>query len=150
MKQPPNMQKLEEILRSSKLVAGGFMGTDSRNVYEVIDNDSATLLKLGFTAQQLAARMQQITDKAKTALGEWVKIDDKRKAKVDEAKGFLLCPWPHPGRFDKRVTTVQLLDSQQTVFWSDLNIHLIAEHGFFEGKGSAYRIDPKELVKIIF
>jgi hypothetical protein len=34
--------------------------------------------------------------------------------------------------------------------WSDLNIHLIAKHGFFEGKGSAFRIEPKELISTIF
>ena len=39
MKQPPDMQKLEEILRSSNLVAGGFMGIDRRSISEIIDDD---------------------------------------------------------------------------------------------------------------
>jgi hypothetical protein len=48
------------------------------------------------------------------------------------------------------VTTVELLDTSSTIRWSDLNIHLIAEHGFFEGKGSSFRIEPARLVAAIF
>ena len=150
MKESPQIKKLEEVLRSSKLVAGGFMGIDIRSVSEIIDIDLAQVARLGFTVEQVSGRMQEITCIATDAFGNFVKIDEKLQAKVDEAKGFLVCPWPHPGRFAKRVTTVRLIETGQTIRWSDLNIHLIEEHGFFEGKGSAFRIEPKELVKIIF
>jgi len=150
MKESPQIQRLEEVLRSSKLVAGGFMGNDVRSVSEIIDADAAQLARLGFTARQIGARMQEITDIAKGALGNWLRIDDERRAKAEEAKGAIVCPWPHPGRFAKRVTTVNVIESDQSVRWADLNIHLIAEHGFFEGKGSNFRIEPDILVKIIF
>jgi len=87
---------------------------------------------------------------AKKGLGTWVEIDQSRRAMAEEAKGSIVCPWPHPGRFDKRVTTVRLDGSDRSISWSDLNIHLIAEHGFFEGRGSPFRLDPKQLVEIIF
>jgi hypothetical protein len=150
MKKSPKESKLEEMLRSSKLVADGFMGSDNRSVSEIIEADAADLLRLGITAKQIAARMQEITNIAKTALGDWIAVDNTLNAKAEEAKGIIICPWGHIGKFEKRVTTVRLLESGQTVRWSDLNIHLIAEHGFFEGKGSAYRLDPEKLVKIIF
>jgi hypothetical protein len=150
MKESPQMRKLEAVLRSSKLVAGGFMGTDRRSLSEITEADATQLLRLGFTAKQIAARMQEITDIAKTALGNWVDLDDKRRARVDEAKGIIVCPWPHPGRFAKRVTIVDTIDSGGSIHWSDLNIHLIAEHGFFEGKGSNFRIEPEILIKTIF
>jgi len=44
----------------------------------------------------------------------------------------------------------KLNKSGQTIRWSDLNIHQIAEHSFFEGKSSAFRIEPKKMMKIIF
>lgn len=150
MKESPQNKKLEEILRSSKLVAGGFMGRDTRSVSEIIDTDANTLSKSGYTVEQVARRMQQITDMAITGLGTWVKIDDHQQAKVDEAKGAQPCPWPHAGRFAKRVTTLKHTKSRKSIIWSDLNIHLIGEHGFFEGKGSKFRIEPKELITIIF
>jgi hypothetical protein len=150
MKESPQIKKLEEVLKSSKLVAGGFMGIDTRSVSEIIDIDLAQVARLGFTVEQVSGRMQEITNIAVAALGNFVQIDKKLQAKVDEAKGWLVCPWPHPGRFAKRITTVSFIETGQTIRWSDLNIHLIAEHGFFEGKGSAFRIEPEELVKIIF
>lgn len=150
MKESPQSKKLDEMLRSSKLAAGGFMGNDSRNVSEIIDNDLAIVSQSDLTKEQLAARMHEITNKAISLLGNWAEIDDNLLAKVDEAKGSLVCPWPHSGRFAKRVTYVKSIETGETIQWSDLNIHFIEEHGFFEGKGSDFRIEPKELIKIIF
>ena len=150
MKKPPKIDKLEEVLMSSKLVRGGFLGIDKRSVAEIINADAFDVSKLGYDTTQIAGKMQEITDIAKTGMGTWVAVDDKRKAMTQEAKGMLVCPWPHPAGFDKRVTTVKLVDSKDTIYWADLNIHLISEHGFFEGKGSDFRIEPQELIKIIF
>jgi len=150
MKKSPDIQKLEEMLRSSKLVAGGFMGPDPRGVMEIIDADMAEVSILGQSVNQIAARMLEITKAATKGLGTWVDIDEKRMAKVDEARGFVICPWPHPARFDKRVTTLKMLDSGKEILWSDLSIHLIAEHGFFEGKDAAFRLEPAELIEMIF
>jgi len=150
MKESPQTRKLEQMLRSSKLVAGGFMGTDSRSVAEIIDADTCELTRLGYTTEQIISRMQAITNTAKAGFENWVRIDDKRQAFVAEARGFTICPWPHSGHCAKRVTTVERLDSGETIHYSDLNIHMIAEHGFFEGKGSPFRIEPEKLVGVIF
>lgn len=149
MKQSPDNQKLEQILRSSKLVAGGFMGTDTRSFSEVIDADSTELVRLGFTNEQVAGRMRQITKLAIKGLGTWVRIDDNKEASVQEAKGSLVCPWPHPGRYAKRITTVRDVRSGECVSWSDLNTHLIDQHGFFGGRGSMFRIEPGQVVRKI-
>jgi hypothetical protein len=149
MKESPPDKKLDEVLRSSKLVAGGFMGHDTRSASEIVDADAAELSRGGFTKEQAAARMRHITRIAKSGLGTWVRVDDNLEAKVDEARGRLVCPWPHPGRFAKRVTSVRVIATGMSIRWSDLNIHLIGEHGFFEGKGSSFRIEPKDLVAII-
>ncbi|MBN2180508.1 MAG: hypothetical protein JW715_01240 [Sedimentisphaerales bacterium] len=150
MKESPQNNKLEALLRSSKLVAGGFMGSDNRGVLEIIDADKIELSRLGFTCQQLASRMRQITDAAKTGLETWVQIDDNLEAKTEEARGFLPCPWPHAGRFVKRVTIIRRINTSETIQWSDLNIHLIGGHGFFQGRGSNFRIEPAILIKMIF
>ena len=150
MKESPQTRRLEQMLRSSKLVAGGFMGTDSRSVAEIIDADTRELSRLGYTAEQIVSRMQTITNTAKAGFENWVRIDDERQAVVQEARGFTICPWPHSGHCAKRVTTVERLDSGETIHFSDLNIHMIGRHGFFEGKGSAFRIEPEKLVGVIF
>ena len=150
MEEAPQDKKLDDILRSSRLAAGGFMGEDRRSVYELIDADARVLVELDVTKEQIAARMRHITDIAKSGLGTWVPVEKNLNAKVDEARGSLICPWPHPGTFPKRMTTVRVMETDVSIRWSDLNIHLIGEHGFFEGKGSDFRIEPKELVRLIF
>ena len=150
MKKSPNLQKLEEVLRSSTLSAVGFMGSDNRSLTEIVDADLAELARLDYTTGQLAEKMQQITDLAAKALGNWAHIDDTHQAKVAEAKGRIPCPWPHPAYFAKRVTTLKDTETGDEIKWSDLNIHLIKEHSFFEGKGSPFRIEPRQLIQILF
>ena len=60
MKQSPRDKKLEEVLRSTKLVAGGFMGTDTRHPIEIIEADIVALsprlvICLGDSFDDLAA-----------------------------------------------------------------------------------------------
>ncbi|MGD9110302.1 MAG: hypothetical protein PVG93_05130 [Phycisphaerales bacterium] len=150
MKKSPDQQKLEQVLRSSMLSAVGFLGDDNRSLTEIIEADLTELAKLNFTADQLAEKMQQITDLAAKALGNWAQIDDTHQAKVAEAKGRIPCPWPHPAYFAKRVTTLKDTETGDEIKWSDLNIHLIKEHSFFEGKGSPFRIEPKQLIRALF
>jgi hypothetical protein len=116
----------------------------------VIDADAGELSKLGLTKEQVAERRQEITQVAISGLGSWVQVGGDLEGKVDEAKGWLVCPWPHKGKLAKRITIVKVIETGETIRWSDLNIHLIGEHGFFEGKGSDFRIEPREIVRIIF
>lgn len=150
MKKSPQQEKLETLLRSSKFSACGFMGSDKRSLWEIIDSDAAELEKLGKTKEEIAARMQELTDLAKPALGDWVNAGKNLQVSVDDNRGMIPCPWPHRVRCLKRITTATQTDTCRSVRWSDLNIHLIKEHGFFEGQNSPFRIEPKELIEIIF
>lgn len=150
MKQDPETQRLDSVLRSSVLVAGGFMGNDPRSVTELIDADAVELVRSGVTNEQLAARMEEITKEAAGAQGTWIEIGPDCEAQVDETRGATSCPWRHPGKYFKRVTTVRRKGSEQTIRWSDLSIHMIHDHGFFEGRGSMFRIEPADLVKMLF
>ncbi len=150
MKKSPQQRKLERLLRSSKFSASGFMGNDRRNLWEIIDQDAAVIARRGKTMEEVAARMQHLTDLAKQGLGDWIQITKNVHVSIDDSRGMIPCPWPHRVRCLKRITTARHLPSDRVVRWSDLNIHLIKEHGFFEGKGSQFRIEPDQLIDIIF
>ena len=60
MKQSPQDKKLNEILRSSKLVAGGFMGIERRNFCAIIDADATELAGLGLTQEQVVLRLGKL------------------------------------------------------------------------------------------
>lgn len=150
MKKTPQMQKLEEILRSSQIVAGGFLGSDTRPLTEIIEEDMATVASYGHTVADVAKRMRAITDAAAHGLGTEVKIDANLRAAVDDNRGTLVCPWPEEGQFLKRLTRATRTDTGDSLTWSDLSIHLIGEHGFFQGRGSPFRIEPCVLITTIF
>lgn len=150
MKMSPQDKKLDEALRSSMLVADGFMGSDARPAAEIIEADAATLERSGVSAARLARRMRELTAKAQQGLGTWVDADAGLRVMSEEYKGFLVCPWAHAGHYNKQVTVAERQSTGQTLTWTDLNVHLIEAHGFFEGHGSAFRIEPEEAVRFLF
>jgi hypothetical protein len=48
----------------------------------------------------------------------------------------------------KKATPV--LRKQPIIRWSDLSLHFIEAHGFFQGKGSPFRLEPRGLVEALF
>jgi len=150
MKRTPELQRLEEILRVSRIVSGGFMGNDPRVLEEILDADAAEVSRHGYTTEQIASRMLELTKRAQAGLGTPVKLDEKREGFVDENRGQLVCPWPHAGRYLKTVTNLRRTDTGEIIRWSDLAVHMIGAHGFFQGRGSAFRLEPGDLVQILF
>jgi len=150
MKKSPQQQKLEKMLQSSKFSASGFMGQDTRDLWEIIDEDAAEVARTGKTMEDIAARMKELTDAGVKGLGDWVEINQDLKVMVDDNRGMIPCPWPHRVRCLKRITTAHSALTNKEIRWSDLNVHLIREHGFFEGKGSPYRLKPATLIETIF
>jgi len=150
MKKSSPLERLERTLRSSRLSARGFLGDDERPLEEILDADARAVESLGRTMAQIAARMQEITTRAKEGLGDWVEVGGNLKAWASDARGVIACPWPHAFRADKTVITVKRTDTGRQIKWAVLSIHLIREHGFFQGRGSTFRLEPDELVEIIF
>lgn len=150
MKKSPQMKKLEETLRSSKLSLSGFLGDDTRDLVEIVDADAREVASLGRTNAEIARRMQELTDMAKAELGGSCKLPGNLVVCADDNRGQIPCPWSDGVRCQKTVTSVTRLDTDKNIRWSDLSIHLIRDHGFFQGRGSYFRLEPKELVEIIF
>jgi len=150
MKKSPQEKKLERLLQASKFSACGFLGHDKRNLWEIIDDDAAELARAGKTPEQVARRMRELTDIGKEGLGDWVDAGHGLQVSVDDNRGMVPCPWPHHVRCLKRITTVKHQATGAETRWSDLNIHLIQEHAFFEGKGARFRIEPSILINLIF
>jgi len=150
LRRPEDVQQLEEVMRSSKLVMGGFLGPDKRRLYDVIEEDLSVVWHLGYSVEDLGQRMQDLTQAGIEGMGCPMLVENKLEVCVEEHKGMNVCPWPHKGVYRKRITTVKRLDSGKTLRWTDLGIHMIRRHGFFEGRGSHYRIEPRELIAVIF
>ena len=140
---------LDALLRSSATVAGGFLGNDGRAVHDIIAADAADLARLGYSREQVAARMAEMTAQARPAQGATVRIDDYIDARVDDTRGLLACPWGCARPCLKSVTTVSRRGTDATISWSDLSVHMIGAHGFFQGHGSPFRLEPRDLINIL-
>ena len=143
------MTKLDELLRSSMIVADGFMGNDTRPLHEIVASDLAVLARVGVSHRELAGRMREISNIARAGLCTWVPINGSLEAMADDSRGLLVCPWPHRGRYNKTVTTVRRAGSDEIARWSELSTHLVEAHGFFQGKGSHFRIEPDLLLDLL-
>jgi hypothetical protein len=150
MKQAPEWNQIEDNLRPGRLSASGFLGDDPRSLSEIIQTDQIALQRLHLTDQAVAARLRTLTDAAKSGLGKPVLVERHYEVVVEDFMGQIPCPFRDNLRADKRLTTLRNLKANRILRWSDLNIHLIEKHGFYEGVGSPFRLDPDVVSELLF
>ena len=149
MKQSPELKLIEENMMPGSLSAQGFLGDDCRNLTDILRDDARALKQTGITQEALADKMQELTDFGMQGLGRPMSMDGIFEIEAEDYRGKLPCPFRDNAKIDKRQTRVSRLDSGDVIRWTDLNIHMIREHGFFEGHGSTYRLDPAKLVRFL-
>ncbi len=149
MKQSPELELIQKNMMPGALSAHGFIGEDSRNLADIILADLNSLQRIGITQEALADKMQAMTDTGLQGLGRPVSMDKYFEIEVEDYKGEIPCPFKDNVKAKKRHTSVKRLDTGAMIRWTDLNIHMIREHGFFEGYGSPYRLDPAELAQFL-
>lgn len=146
MKQNPKDIPVVESLRAGILSRDGFMGEDTRPFTEIILDDAAQLADLGTSAVELAGKMTSLTKAGLEQIGLPVQVGGYTVT-VEEYMGKISCPF-RDHRAPKRNTTVTDTKGREFM-WTDLNVHLIKAHGFFQGKGSPYRLEPAELAAFL-
>lgn len=146
MKQNPKEIPVLEDLRAGILARDGFLGTDTRPYPQIIEDDAALLAELGVTAQDLGQQLADLTKVGLEGMGEWVAVNGF-EVKVDEYMGKIGCPF-RDHRAAKRNTTLKNSKGEELVY-TDLAVHLILKHGFFQGLGSKYRLDPAHVAAFL-
>ncbi len=149
MKQSPEMQRIQETMTFGSLAAHGFLGHDTRNLTDIIRDDTLAVERLGLTHSAIADRMEYFTELASKRLGESVEIDGIYRVVCEEHKGKLPCPFADNVRVAKSMTTVINAENHLSMRWSALNVHMIRAHGFYEGLGARFRVDPKLTAKAL-
>lgn len=150
MKPTEKELKATQRMQPGVITLSGFLGTDPRCLNEIIADDAHTLERLGYTQEEIAARMDHFTQASWDGYLDGTILEDKYEIQTEVYRGKLPCPFGHVGIYRKAITRLINSSNGISVAWSSLNIHLIKEHGFFEGKGSAFRLEPEELVKALF
>jgi len=150
MKATPLETRIMKKMQPGAITLGGFLGTDHRNLFDIIADDAKVLAAHEKDQREIAERMQYFTDQSWEAGGEEVTVDGIFSVRTDVVRGKLPCPFGHVGIYRKAITVFTNTKLNIELRWTSLSIHLIKEHGFFEGIGSPFRLDPQILIKALF
>jgi hypothetical protein len=149
MKQTPQEKKIYENFKPGKITKEGFLGNDTRHLHDIIEDDLHTLNRLGVSKEQIADRLQYFIEEGKKGLETSVDLGDFT-TQVIWRRGMLPSPFGDPKRlYHKIVATVFNKKLKKEMKYSQLNVHMIKDHGFFEGKGSVFRLEPEEVVEVL-
>jgi len=149
MQKKNSLNALEQTLRQANANREGFLGPDKRSLAAILRADDAAVRRRGLTHARIAQRLSVLRQAGWEGLGEPVSVPPHFEVCVDAARGKLSCPFGDPGSFAKVNTTVRNLKRGTEITFTDLNIHLIATHGFYEGRGAPFRLDPEQLIDML-
>lgn len=150
MKETPQEKRVRARMMPGVITLTGFVGKDKRSLSEIVAADERELENLGRTADEIAARMLEFTDATFDAFDSRVVLENNFEVETEVTRGKLGCPYSHGGSIRKLVTTFTNRKKNLRVRWTAMNIHLIKDHHFFEGKGSTFRLEPSTLVEALF
>ena len=142
MKQDPQTRRIAERMAPGVLSKDGFLGTDPRRLEEIIETDRSTVVGLATTHEELAERLREAFEAARARLGTPVQVASGLTAVYWEAMGRIPCPWGGCGTFPKGEVELINAATGRRILFTALSVHLIARHGFYQGRGSRYRLDP--------
>lgn len=154
-------------LRPGRSSDAGFLD-DTESFLEIIEKDSETLLKEGITHEQIADVLETIVGKTRRTLELeyragleeiWNRVD--RGIQLDSVipglistffsyAGYQDCPLceEEDDPFVKSDCDFTVTKGNESNFFSELHIHLIRKHHFFEGH-TKYRLEPSKIIKML-
>lgn len=150
MKQNPEMEKTQKNMKSSSLSSKGFLGDDNRNLIDIINEDNQIVERYGLSHQEIALRLREMTNAAATGLGRTTNFGDGYIVSSEDHRGRIPCPFRDQFYADKRNTIAENRRMAKRMLWTDLHIHMIDAHGFYEGRGSYFRLEPVDLINFLF
>lgn len=149
MKENPADQTTRDRLEPGQLSIAGFLGDDNRPIADIIAADTGEVEAAGFTARQLGNFLENLHRTGDAGWeGRVPAFNGKVTVRSDETLGQIPCPFACGINCHKAEVAVKDPDDNDLLRFTPLAAHLIAEHGFFEGKGSPHRIEPKTLIEL--
>ncbi|MCF6177582.1 MAG: hypothetical protein L3J71_17645 [Victivallaceae bacterium] len=149
MKMNPELQLAQENMQPGIITLQGFLGHDKRDLSQIIDEDNQLVKSLTTTHLKIAAQMKFLRGQGECGLGEFIEYGEHFQIRVDSVRGKMRCPFEDPGLIPKYNITVKNLALNREITYTDMNIHFIEIHGFYQGEGSLFRLNPDDLVIIL-
>jgi hypothetical protein len=145
---------LEADMRPSKISKKGFLGANE-NLLDVLAADNDYVLgTLGLTHQELAKPLLVVAAIGKKYVapkegeGFAFRYHGRRmRVALEVFRGTVLSPF-EDGTRTNSVATIENLDTGKKLKYSLLVPMMVERYGFYEGKGTPYRVDPREIIAV--
>ncbi|MCI0464213.1 MAG: hypothetical protein L0Z62_45340 [Gemmataceae bacterium] len=150
---------LEKDMRPGKLSGAGFLGKDERLLNVMADDNVLVVEKLGLTHQELARHLhivgaiglQHYAEEAKAGskptAREFLYHGKRFKVKVECTRGKQPSPF-EDGTSSGCNAAVENLGNGKKLAYGLLVPYMIERYGFYEGKGTPYRVEPRAVVEL--
>lgn len=148
MKQTPEEQKREIRFQAGQIAKSGFLGDDTRHVHDIIRADEKVLAQSGWSREEIADRLSRLMDEGEKGLEGEVDLGEY-VVRVHWSRGLIPCPFGEPGLHSKIVVHVFNKTWEKEIRYTQLSVHMIRKHGFWGGKGSVFRLEPKDVIRLL-
>ncbi len=144
---------LEKDMRPGVASRAGFLGKDER-LLDVLAADNAYVVdELGLTHQELARHLRVVGAIARkyAAAGkadkEFAYHGRRYKVRAEFYRGYQESPFEDGTKTNCNVT-VRNLTNGKALHYSLLVPEMIERYGFYEGKGTPYRVEPRAILEV--
>lgn len=149
MKLAPGEQERSKLFSATKFSAEGFLGSDPRQIDEIIAHDTQALESLQITSDSLASLLETAFFKAEAAFGDTIELKPGITATFFESRGKIPSPFRGDGLFQKGEVAVREVATGNEFYITRLGINLIRKHAFFQGSGTRYRLEPEKVQRLL-
>lgn len=142
-----SFQQLKEDLKPDNSSSAGFLGT-TESLEKVLTEDHEFVVhQMGLSHLALAQPLFDIQKLDPDGKGQVVYRNYSYSVKTETWRGIQMSPF-----HDRTVTnvdiTVTLKSTGKTIRFSGLLPEMIIRYGFYEGKETPYRLDPREILEV--
>jgi hypothetical protein len=149
MKQTPDMDRFQKNMAPGAITREGFLGTDSRTLADILTEDDARVNRLRLSHRGIGRRMRALREAGLRGLETAVVFEEHFEVRAESVRGKLPCPFLHGVFVPKINTHVLNRRTGESIVFTDLNLHMIEEHGFYEGRDALFRLDPERLKTVL-
>jgi hypothetical protein len=144
---------LEKLMRPGAASSAGFLGKDEKLLEVMAADNKSVVDELGSTHQELARHLHAMGAvwvwqlKNNQFEAEFLYHGRKFKVKGVATLGFQDSPFGDGTKSGSDVT-VYNLSSGKELGYALLVPYMVERYGFYEGKGTSYRVDPRKVVEV--
>ena len=143
-----SIEELEKTMRPDEDSQAGFLGEDE-SFLDVLAEDNETIKEYGITHQDIARKLFTVTKALDFVMAglEFEYGGQKFRVEGKFTKGMQHSPFKDKTGSSHDVILTNL-ETEKTITFSRLHPDMIHRYGFYEGQGTSYRLDPKEVIEI--